>query len=88
MKRVLILYLFSITFLSVNSQIFNGDLLFKYAQENSPKLQNAKLDVFLSDEKIKEIRASGLPKIKGELCFQNLIFVLVVDLVEALWSPV
>lgn len=73
MKRVLILYLFSITFLSVNSQIFNGDLLFKYAQENSPKLQNAKLDVYLSDEKIKEIRASGLPKINGELSFQNFI---------------
>ena len=73
MKRVLILCLFSITFLSVNSQIFNGDLLFKYAQENSPKLQNAKLDVFLSDEKIKEIRASGLPKINGELSFQNFI---------------
>ena len=73
MKRVLILYLFSITFFSVNSQIFNGDLLFKYAQENSPKLQNAKLDVFLSDEKIKEIRASGLPKINGELSFQNFI---------------
>ena len=73
MKRVLILYLFSITFLSVNSQIFNGDLLFKYAQENSPKLQNAKLDVYLSDEKIKEIRASGLTKINGELSFQNFI---------------
>tara|TARA_B100001248_G_scaffold87665_1_gene64374 strand:+ start:583 stop:1908 length:1326 start_codon:yes stop_codon:yes gene_type:complete len=73
MKRVLILCLFSITFLSVNSQIFNGDLLFKYAQENSPKLQNAKLDVYLSDEKIKEIRASGLPKINGELSFQNFI---------------
>ena len=73
MKRALILYLFSITFLSVNSQIFNGDLLFKYAQENSPKLQNAKLDVYLSDEKIKEIRASGLPKINGELSFQNFI---------------
>ena len=73
MKRVLILYLFSIAFLSVNSQIFNGDLLFKYAQENSPKLQNAKLDVYLSDEKIKEIRASGLPKINGELSFQNFI---------------
>ena len=73
MKRALILYLFSTTFLSVNSQIFNGDLLFKYAQENSPKLQNAKLDVFLSDEKIKEIRASGLPKINGELSFQNFV---------------
>ena len=73
MKRVLILYLFSNTFLSGNSQIFNGDLLFKYAQENSPKLQNAKLDVYLSDEKIKEIRASGLPKINGELSFQNFI---------------
>ena len=73
MKRALILNLFSITFLSVNSQIFNGDLLFKYAQENSPKLQNAKLDVYLSDEKIKEIRASGLPKINGELSFQNFI---------------
>ena len=56
-----------------NCQTFNGNLLFKYAQENSPQLQNANIDVFLSEEKIKEIRATGLPKINGELSYQNFI---------------
>lgn len=73
MKRVLLLHIFSYIFLLVNCQTFNGDLLFKYAQENSPQLQNANIDVFLSEEKIKEIRASGLPKINGELSYQNFI---------------
>ena len=73
MKRVLLLYIFSCIFLLVNCQTFNGDLLFKYAQENSPQLQNANIDIFLSEEKIKEIRASGLPKINGELTYQNFI---------------
>ena len=40
---------------------------------NSPQLKNASLDVFLSDEKIKEIKSTGLPKINGELSFQNFI---------------
>jgi outer membrane protein len=73
MKRVLLLHIFSCIFLLVNCQTFNGDLLFKYAQKNSPQLQNANIDVFLSEEKIKEIRASGLPKINGELSYQNFI---------------
>ena len=73
MKRVLLLHIFSCIFIFANCQTFNGDLLFKYAQENSPQLQNANIDVFLSEEKIKEIRATGLPKINGELSYQNFI---------------
>ena len=55
------------------SQEFNSKSLYKYAKANSPQLKNASLDVFLSDEKIKEIKSSGLPKINGELSFQNFI---------------
>lgn len=54
-------------------QEFNSKSLYKYAKANSPQLKNASLDVFLSDEKIKEIKSSGLPKINGELSFQNFI---------------
>ena len=54
-------------------QEFNSKSLYNYAKANSPQLKNASLDVFLSDEKIKEIKASGLPKINGELSFQNFI---------------
>ena len=52
---------------------FNSKTLFEYAKANSPQLKNASLDVFLSDEKIKEIKSTGLPKINGELSFQNFI---------------
>ena len=54
-------------------QEFNSKTLFEYAIANSPQLKNASLDVFLSDEKIKEIKSTGLPKINGELSFQNFI---------------
>ena len=54
-------------------QEFNSKSLYNYAKANSPQLKNASLDVFLSDEKIKEIKSSGLPKINGELSFQNFI---------------
>ena len=54
-------------------QKFNSKSLFEYAKANSPQLKNASLDVFLSDEKIKEIKSTGLPKINGELSFQNFI---------------
>ena len=55
------------------AQEFNSKTLFEYAKANSPQLKNASLDVFLSDEKIKEIKSTGLPKINGELSFQNFI---------------
>jgi outer membrane protein TolC len=55
------------------SQEFNSKTLFEYAKANSPHLKNASLDVFLSDEKIKEIKSTGLPKVNGELSFQNFI---------------
>ena len=61
------------SYLSMISQGFNSKTLFEYAKANSPQLKNASLDVFLSDEKIKEIRSAGLPKINGELSFQNFI---------------
>ena len=71
-------YLFSIiillfSYVSMVGQKFNSKSLFEYAKANSPQLKNASLDVFLSDEKIKEIKSTGLPKINGELSFQNFI---------------
>ena len=58
---------------NIVGQEFNSKSLFEYAKANSPQLKNASLDVFLSDEKIKEIKSTGLPKINGELSFQNFI---------------
>ncbi len=71
-------YLFSIiillySYVNMVGQKFNSKSLFEYAKANSPQLKNASLDVFLSDEKIKEIKSTGLPKINGELSFQNFI---------------
>ena len=71
-KIIAVLFLSVFSVLS-NAQEFTGEMLFKYAQEHSPKLQNSNLDVVVSEEKIKEIRSSGLPKINGELSFQNFI---------------
>ena len=62
-----------LSYLNITSQELNSKALFEYAKANSPQLKNASLDVFLSDEKIKEIKSTGLPKINGELSFQNFI---------------
>jgi outer membrane protein len=67
----IIILLFS--YVNMVGQEFNSKSLFEYAKANSPQLKNASLDVFLSDEKIKEIKSTGLPKINGELSFQNFI---------------
>jgi len=71
-------YLFSVmilffSYVNMIGQEFNSKSLFEYAKANSPQLKNASLDVYLSDEKIKEIKSAGLPKINGELSFQNFI---------------
>ena len=71
----------------VNSQAFDSDLLFDYAKENSPILQNAKADVLISDEKIKEIKSSGMPKINGEFSFQNFINVPTTVVPANAFSP-
>ena len=54
-------------------QELNSDSLFEYAKKNSPQLLNSASDIYMSEQKIKEVRASGLPKINGELSFQNFI---------------
>ena len=73
MKYLLSTIFLFFSYVNITSQEYNSMSLFEYAKENSPQLKNASLDVFLSDEKIKEIKSTGLPKINGELSFQNFI---------------
>lgn len=73
MKSLFRIIILLFSYVNMISQEFNSKSLYKYAKANSPQLKNASLDVFLSDEKIKEIKSSGLPKINGELSFQNFI---------------
>ena len=73
MKYLLSTIFLFFSYVNITSQEYNSRSLFEYAKANSPKLKNASLDVFLSDEKIKEIKSTGLPKINGELSFQNFI---------------
>ena len=51
----IIILLFS--YVNIVGQEFNSKSLFEYAKANSPQLKNASLDVFLSDENIKEIKS-------------------------------
>ena len=73
MKSLLSIIILLFSYVNMIGQEFNSKTLFEYAKANSPQLKNASLDVFLSDEKIKEIKSTGLPKINGELSFQNFI---------------
>lgn len=73
MKSLFRIIILLFSYVNMIGQEFNSKSLYNYAKANSPQLKNASLDVFLSDEKIKEIKASGLPKINGELSFQNFI---------------
>ena len=73
MKCLLSIIILLFSYVNMVGQKFNSKALFEYAKANSPQLKNASLDVFLSDEKIKEIKSTGLPKINGELSFQNFI---------------
>ena len=73
MKYLLSTIFLFFSYVNITSQEYNSRSLFEYAKANSPQLKNASLDVFLSDEKIKEIKSTGLPKINGELSFQNFI---------------
>ena len=73
MKYLISIIILFFSYVNMIGQEFNSKTLFEYAKANSPQLKNAALDVFLSDEKIKEIKSTGLPKINGELSFQNFI---------------
>lgn len=73
MKRIIVFLSFLITSLFGVGQELNSLSLFEYAKKNSPQLLNSASDVNLSEQKINEVRASGLPKINGELSFQNFI---------------
>ena len=55
------------------SQTSSLDKILEFAHSNSPEIKNAKLDVEIAQQKIKELTAAGLPKINGSLDFQNFI---------------
>ena len=73
MKRIIVFLSFLINSLFGASQELNSFSLFEYAKKNSPQLLNSASDIYMSEQKINEVRASGLPKINGELSFQNFI---------------
>jgi len=73
MKSLYVLLILMASSICIISQKLNSRDLFEYAKKNSPQLKNAALDVYLTDEKMKEIKSTGLPKINGELSFQNFI---------------
>ena len=73
MKHITIFLSFLITVNLGISQELNSNSLFEYAKKNSPQLLNSVSDIYMSEQKINEVRASGLPKINGELSFQNFI---------------
>ena len=45
----------------------------KYAVENNNDFKNSKVDLLIADERIRESVSSGLPKINGDLGYQNYI---------------
>tara|TARA_B110001450_G_scaffold50968_1_gene47601 strand:+ start:501 stop:1826 length:1326 start_codon:yes stop_codon:yes gene_type:complete len=72
--KYLTLFLSFLTSTSIGiSQELNSTSLYEYAKKNSPQLLNSASDIYMSEQKIKEVRASGLPKINGELSFQNFV---------------
>lgn len=87
MKCLIIFLSFLISAGNYCCQEFNSASLFEYAKKNSPQLLNSAVDVFISDEKIKEVRASGLPKINGEVSFQNFINVPTTVIPASSFNP-
>ena len=87
MKCLIIFLSFLISAGNYCCQEFNSASLFEYAKKNSPQLLNSAVDVFISDEKIKEVRASGLPKINGEFSFQNFINVPTTVIPASSFNP-
>ena len=72
--KYLTLFLSFLTSTSIGiCQELNITSLYEYAKKNSPQLLNSASDIYMSEQKIKEVRASGLPKINGELSFQNFV---------------
>ena len=71
-------YLSIIIFVAISCSIslaqpLNGTALFNYAKANSPTLKNSFLNVQLAEQQIKQAVASGMPKLNGDLGFQNFI---------------
>ena len=87
MKYLIVFLSFLISASNYCCQEFNSASLFEYAKKNSPQLLNSAVDVFISDEKIKEVRASGLPKINGEFSFQNFINVPTTVIPASSFNP-
>ena len=60
--------------ISIFSQTtFNLNAALKYAVENNNDFKNSKVDLLIADERIRESVSSGLPKINGDLGYQNYI---------------
>tara|TARA_B100001939_G_scaffold346205_1_gene364464 strand:- start:1967 stop:3298 length:1332 start_codon:yes stop_codon:yes gene_type:complete len=60
--------------ISIFSQTtFNLNAALKYAVENNNDFKNSKVDLLIADERIRESISSGLPKINGDLGYQNYI---------------
>lgn len=89
MKIILI----SLTFLLSNQMFGQDKTLFSladaeaYSIENSKKIKNAQLDLEISEKKIWETIAIGLPQINAEGNFQNLIDIPVTVVDATLFNP-
>lgn len=73
MKLLSILFFITINCSLLLAQPLDGTALFNYAKENSPSLKNSSLNVQLAEQQIKQAVASGMPKLNGDLGFQNFI---------------
>jgi outer membrane protein TolC len=74
--RLLIVAGFLLTFSALQAQDMMDlslDQACKYAQENSPTLKNAQVDVEIAKKKIWETTAIGLPQISGSVEYQNFL---------------
>ncbi len=74
MKKIIFFLLFILILPPVLSQAtFSLKETLNYTIENNNDFKNAKIDLLIADEKVKESVSSGLPKIKGSLGFQNYV---------------
>ena len=44
-----------------------------YAMTNNPDLKNAYADIAIADQTVKEIKAIGIPQVRGQINFQDAI---------------
>jgi outer membrane protein TolC len=73
MKLFSVLIFVTISYSLALAQPLNGVALFNYAKENSPTIKNSSLNIQLAEQQIKQAVTSGMPKLNGDLGFQNFI---------------